>query len=88
MKRYESIVALREDNDEPYRQDEMLSTVARELCVSEEDLVRQGIRSVLDTNSVRLNLLEIGAITGPVSMSSFKDKPAIRMEIWTGQLVA
>ncbi len=61
---------------------EMLSTVARELHLSEEDLLKQGLRSVLE-RQLREVKAEIFAITGRYSVSSVEEmEAAIRMELW------
>jgi hypothetical protein len=57
------------------RANEMLSTVARELHVSEEDLMRQGIRSVLEHRRREVKA-EIFAITGRYGVSSVEEMEA------------
>ena len=54
---------------------EMLNTVARELHVSEEDLLRQGIRHVLE-HQLREVKAEIFAITGRYGVSSVEEMEA------------
>jgi hypothetical protein len=53
----------------------MLSTVARELQVSEEDLVKQGLRSVLE-RQLREVKAEIFAIHGRYGVSSVEEMEA------------
>ena len=54
---------------------EMLSTVARELHLSEEDLVKQGLRSVLE-RQLREVKAEIFAINGRYGVSGVEEMEA------------
>jgi hypothetical protein len=54
---------------------EILNTVARELHVSEEDLVKQGVRSVLE-RQLREIKAEIFVITGRYGVSSVEEMEA------------
>ncbi|MBI3756764.1 MAG: hypothetical protein HY267_02195 [Deltaproteobacteria bacterium] len=54
---------------------EMLTTVARELHLSEEDLVRQGLRGVLE-RQLREVKVEIFALHGRYSVSSVEEMDA------------
>ena len=56
---------------------EILSTVARELHVSEEDLLKQGLRSVLE-HQLREVKAEIFAISGRYGVSSVEDANSSR----------
>lgn len=55
--------------------DEILSTVAQELHISEEDLVKQGVRSILE-RQLREVKAEIFAISGRYGVSSVEDMEA------------
>jgi hypothetical protein len=55
---------------------EMLNSVARELRVSEEDLLKQGVRSVLE-RQLREVKAEIFAITGRYRVSSVEEMEAL-----------
>lgn len=55
--------------------DELLSTVAQELHISEEDLVRQGMRSILE-RQLREVKAEMFAISGRYSVSSVEEMEA------------
>lgn len=55
--------------------DELLSTVAQELHISEETLVRQGIRSILE-RQLREIKAEIFAISGRYDVSSVEEMDA------------
>lgn len=54
---------------------ELLSTMARELRLSEEDLVRQGLRSVLD-HQLRAIKAEIFVIHGRYNVASVEEMEA------------
>ncbi len=54
---------------------ELLSTMARELRLSEEDLVRQGLRSVLD-HQLRTIKAEIFVIHGRYNVASVEEMEA------------
>lgn len=54
---------------------EMINTVARELHVAEEDLVKQGLRSVLE-RQLREVKAEIFAITGRYRISNVEEMEA------------
>jgi len=53
----------------------ILSTVAQELHISEEDLVKQGVRSILE-RQLREIKAEIFAINGQYSVSSVEEMEA------------
>jgi hypothetical protein len=55
--------------------DMILSTVAQELHISEEDLVKQGVRSILE-RQLREIKAEIFAINGQYSVSSVEEMEA------------
>ena len=65
---------------------EMLSTVARELHISEEELLRQGLRRVLEhqLRAVKAEILKLAVVME--YLASPRWKPAIAMARWKRQI--